>query len=131
MPDRRGNALNAGLYLTVFVGKAGKTSFLHLNMEAVKIDIVGERLPVAEEQIGNFLQFVVAQQRFAHSTQTSELALSGGFLAVNTIPGVCSMQKKAVAAISLSGPTSRMNSSDLEDRIEAVCNTARDISGNF
>ena len=39
--------------------------------------------------------------------------------------------KKAVAAISLSGPTSRMNSSDLEDRIEAVCNTARDISGNF
>lgn len=24
-----------------------------------------------------------------------------------------------------------MNSSDLEDRIEAVCNTARDISGNF
>ena len=39
--------------------------------------------------------------------------------------------KKAVAAIRLSGPTSRMNSSDLEDRIEAVCNTARDISGNF
>ncbi|MFR2694294.1 MAG: hypothetical protein ACLTBV_30590 [Enterocloster bolteae] len=26
--------------------------------------------------------------------------------------------------MSLSGPTSRMNSSDLEDRIEAVCNTA-------
>lgn len=39
--------------------------------------------------------------------------------------------KKAVAAISLSGPTSRMNGADIEDRIEAVCNTARDISGNF
>ena len=39
--------------------------------------------------------------------------------------------KKAIAAISLSGPTSRMNSSDIEDRIEAVCNAARDISGNF
>lgn len=38
---------------------------------------------------------------------------------------------KAVAAISLSGPTSRMNGADIEDRIEAVCNAAREISGNF
>lgn len=39
--------------------------------------------------------------------------------------------KNAIAAISLSGPTSRMNSSDIEDRIEAVCSAARDISGKF
>ena len=38
---------------------------------------------------------------------------------------------KAVAAISLSGPTSRITSSDIEDRIEAVCNIAKEISNNF
>lgn len=38
---------------------------------------------------------------------------------------------KAVAAISLSGPTSRITSSDIEDRIEAVCNIAKEISDNF
>lgn len=38
---------------------------------------------------------------------------------------------KSVAAISLSGPTSRMNGADIEDRIEAVCNAAREISENF
>lgn len=38
---------------------------------------------------------------------------------------------KAVAAISLSGPTSRMHTSDIEDRIEAVCNTAKEISGKL
>lgn len=37
----------------------------------------------------------------------------------------------AVAAISLSGPTSRMLSGDISKRIEAVCRTARDISGRL
>lgn len=37
----------------------------------------------------------------------------------------------AVAAISLSGPTSRMLSGDIEERIEAVRRIAREISGNF
>lgn len=38
---------------------------------------------------------------------------------------------KAVAAISLSGPTSRMLSGDIEERIEAVKRIAREISSNF
>ena len=37
----------------------------------------------------------------------------------------------AVAAISLSGPTSRMRSGDMEERIEAVKRIAREISSNF
>ncbi len=37
----------------------------------------------------------------------------------------------AVAAISLSGPTSRMLSGDIEERIEAVKRIAREISSNF
>ncbi|MCI2105336.1 MAG: IclR family transcriptional regulator [Intestinimonas sp.] len=37
----------------------------------------------------------------------------------------------ALAAISLSGPTSRMLSGDIEERVEAVRRTAREISGNF
>lgn len=37
----------------------------------------------------------------------------------------------AVAAISLSGPTSRMLSGDIEERIEAVRRIAREISSNF
>ncbi len=38
---------------------------------------------------------------------------------------------EAVAAISLSGPTSRMLSGDIEERIEAVKRIAREISSNF
>lgn len=38
---------------------------------------------------------------------------------------------EAVAAISLSGPTSRMLSGDIEERVEAVKRIAREISGNF
>ena len=37
----------------------------------------------------------------------------------------------AVAAISLSGPTSRMLSSDIDERIQAVCSIAHEISENF
>ena len=38
---------------------------------------------------------------------------------------------EAVAAISLSGPTSRMLTGDIEERIEAVKRIAREISSNF
>ncbi len=38
---------------------------------------------------------------------------------------------EASAAISLSGPTSRMLSGDIEERVEAVKRIAREISGNF
>lgn len=37
----------------------------------------------------------------------------------------------AVAAISLSGPTSRMLSGDIEERVEAVRRVAKEISNNF
>lgn len=38
---------------------------------------------------------------------------------------------EAVAAISLSGPTSRMLAGDIEERVEAVKRIAREISSNF
>lgn len=44
---------------------------------------------------------------------------------------ILSRSGEAVAAISLSGPTSRMLSGDTEERVEAVKRIAREISGNF
>ena len=38
---------------------------------------------------------------------------------------------EAVAAISLSGPSSRILAGNLEERIGAVCNIARRVSANF
>ena len=40
-------------------------------------------------------------------------------------------KREAAAAISLSGPTSRMLSGDIEERVEAVKRIAREISGHF
>lgn len=44
---------------------------------------------------------------------------------------ILNQKGEAVAAISLSGPTSRMLSGDIEERIEAVKRIAREISSNF
>ena len=44
---------------------------------------------------------------------------------------VLDQKGEAVAAISLSGPTSRMLAGDIEERIEAVKRIAREISSNF
>lgn len=44
---------------------------------------------------------------------------------------ILNQKGEAMAAISLSGPTSRMLSGDIEERIEAVKRIAREISSNF
>ena len=44
---------------------------------------------------------------------------------------ILNQKGEAVAAISLSGPTSRMLSGDIEERVEAVKRIAREISSNF
>lgn len=44
---------------------------------------------------------------------------------------ILNQKGEAVAAISLSGPTSRMLAGDIEERIEAVKRIAREISSNF
>lgn len=67
----------------------------------------------------------VRQQGFAVDHEELEIGLTCIGAPILDRRGV------AVAAISLSGPTSRMNSGDFEERIRAVQSIAREISANF